>query len=558
MMIRSLFRYGAMAGVLAVAACDLEVQNPNQPETERVLATPRDVEALLGSTYLRWHIAMYGSTGNQWGMAAVQSFEDYSSLSNSCMGQRVGIPRAANDNSVGNGCSGIQSRVYFIESEVARTTSNILNKLDEPDFTLGSDAQNARARAFAEFVRGLALGYLAMTYDSAAIVTPGMGSEDPGALAGYADVMAEAFTAFDNAITAATTTAAGANGFPLPATWIPGPTTMTSAEFVRLVRSYRARFRANNARTPAERAAVNWDAVIADAQNGIAGDHINTTATVGGPFNSWVAIWHTFTTWHQMTPFVIGMGDNSGSYASWVATPLDDRGSTGGFFMTTPDLRFPQGATRAAQQADFAITSCTAAGTTCKRYFRNRPAGGDQFSGFGWGWSNYDFVRFYPWRTSGDGGTGQNGKFPFFTKAELDLLEAEGQIRKGNFAAAAALINKTRVARGGLPAIVAFDGASEVPGGADCVPKVPVGPSYTALACGNMLEALKWEKRIETAYTHFMAWYLDSRGWGDLPDGTGYHWAPPYEDLQARTLGIYSTGGTFGNPGTAVKGTYGW
>src|SRR5690606_20992733 len=108
-----------------------------------------------------------------------------------------------------------------------------------------------------------------------------------------------------------------------------------------------------------------------------------------------------------------------------------------------------------------------------------------------------DFVTYYTWRTSG-AGTGQNGDLPFFKKAELNLLEAEGQYRKGNFAAAAALINNTRVAKGGLPAITAFDATSPVPGGDACVPKVPVGPSYTTIACGNMLEALKWEKRVET------------------------------------------------------------
>lgn len=557
---RSLIRNGLLAGALVVGACDLAVQNPNQPETERVLQTPADVQNLLSTQYLRWHSAMYGALGNVWGMANVQSFENYSSLSNNCQGQRVGIPRAANDNKVGNGCSGDQRRIYFIAAEVVRTASNVLSRLDQPEFTLGSPAQDARGRAFGQFLRGVALGYMALTYDSTAIITPEMSTEDPGELEGYVEVMEAAMQALQDAIDAASATVTGANGFPLPATWIPGPTSMTSAEFIRLVRSYRARLRAGNARSPAERAAVDWDAVIADAQNGITADHFNTTSTTTGPFNSWVAVYHTFTTWHQMTPFVVGMADNSGAYAAWVAQPLDTRGSGTPFFMTTPDQRFPQGATRVAQQADFAITSCSGANQTCKRYFVNRPSGQDQFSGFSWGWSNYDFVRFYSWRTSGSG-TGQNGNFPFFTRAELDMLEAEGQIRKGNFAAAAALINKTRVARGGLPAITAFDGTSPMPGGADCVPKVPVGPTFAVLACGNMFEAMKWEKRIETAYTHFAAWFQDSRGWGDLAEGTGIHWAPPFEDLQARGrtgAEIYSTGGTSGNPGSAPKGTYGW
>jgi hypothetical protein len=262
----------------------------------------------------------------------------------------------------------------------------------------------------------------------------------------------------------------------------------------------------------------------------------------------------------------------SGSYAAWISQPLGERGTSGSFFMITPDVRFPQGATRAAQQADFAITSCEVAATACKRYYVNRPTGSDQLAGNSWGWSNYDFVRFHSWRTKGDAGTARNGNIVFFTKAELDLLEAEGQFRKGNYARAADLINKTRtvgmvggVAKGGgLPAITAFDATSPVPGGADCVPKMPVNAANSgggSVTCGNMFEALKWEKRLETQYTHFAAWFLDERGWGDLPEGTPLHWAPPYQDLQARGktgAAIYSTGVGTGGGAAAAKSGYGW
>jgi len=51
--------------------------------------------------------------------------------------------------------------------------------------------------------------------------------------------------------------------------------------------------------------------------------------------------------------------------------------------------------------------------------------------------------------------------FIFMTVAEMDMLQAEGQIRKGNFAAAAALINKTRVPNG-LPALTDLNNTSPV------------------------------------------------------------------------------------------------
>jgi len=556
-MMRNLIRAGVLLAFVGLGACDkqLVVTNPNSPNTGTVLGTPNDLESFLGSYYKRWHSGMYGSLANVWGMAAVQSFEDFSTLSNNCMGQRVGIPRAANDNSIGNGCAPEQLRVYQYENEVQRVASSVLAQLNASGYTLGSESQDDRAKAFAEFLRGISLGYLALVYDSSAVIDETTQANDPGTLKGYPDVMAAALDALQKAIdfTNASTKSNTANGFPLPATWIPSTNSFTAPEFIKLVHSYAARFRANVARTPTERAAVDWTKVIADAQAGITADHDNITNTQTGPNDTWVAQWDGGGTWHQMTPFVIGMADNSGAYASWLAKPLDQRGPD--FFMTTPDLRFPQGDTRTAQQADFAVSSCGGASQVCKRYYVNRPAGADPGAQFGWGGSEYDFARFHSWRVKGDG-TAQNGKMTFMTVAEINLLEAEGHIRKGEYAQAAALINKTRV-KNGLPAITANDNTTPVPGGADCVPKVPQPPSYNTVACGNMMEALKWEKRVETQYTHFMAWFLDSRGWGDLPAGTGLQWPTPYSDLQVRNKAVYSLGGGV-NPASAVKGTYGW
>ncbi len=558
MMMRKILVAAGVAALALLGACDkqLTVTNPNSPDAGKALSTPADLENFLGSYYKRWNSGLYGSQSNVEGMAAVMAFETYSTLSNNCIGQRVGIPRAGNDNSIGNICNPEQLRVYSFSNEVQRVASSVLKQLNTTGYTLGSPAQDARAKAFAQFLRGIALYALAVTYDSSAIIDETMDATDPGVLKGYQDVSAAANDAFQKAIenTNASVAAGGAGGFPLPATWIPSTTSMTATEFVKLVRSWRARNRAGVARTPAERAAVDWAAVIADAQAGITADHDNITATVGGPSDTWRNVFDGPGNYQTQPPFIIGMGDVSGSYAAWTALPLEKRGPS--FHMVTPDQRFPQGTTRAEQQADFAISSCQGASQTCKRYYSNRPNGSDLPAQIPWGGSEYDFNRFHSWSVSGDGGSSRNGKVVFFTLAELNLLEAEGQIRKGNFATAAALINKTRVAKGGLPPITAFDGTSPVPGGDQCVPKVPTaltGP----VVCGNMMEALKWEKRLETENTHFMAWFIDSRGWGDLPQGTPLHWATPYTDLQVRQKTVYSVGGS--NPtGGAAKGTYGW
>ena len=598
-MIRPLIRYVALASVLGLglAACERQLAVPNQVagNTKQVIGTPNDAEALLSSYYKRWSAGVYGSTSDLEGMANVMSLMNFSSLANNCQNSHFPFSNSSNVNSLGNTCQSEQYRLYSVEEEVARVSSNILTAMDS-GLTLGTstvpatDARNLRARSFAEFLRGMSLGYISLMHDSGAVVSPKMGTSAAdcvpdaitvvctGALRGYREVFDSAMVAFQRAIDYASTPTATlsgqlSDGFPLPATWIPSPTTFSAAEFVKLIRTYRARIRANVARTPTERAAVDWPAEIADAQNGITGDHLITTSTTAGPDNSWRNQYESFTTWHQMPPFIIGMADASGAYADWLATPLDTRGAGNTpFFMVTPDLRFPQGATRALQQADFAITSCAGSAQPCKRYFVNRSSGNDQFSGPGWGWSNYDFVRFHSWRTKGDAGTARNGNTLFFTIAELNMLQAEGLYRQGSYAAAGALVNKTRTAGmagtpavatgGGLPAITVFDATTPVPGGANCIPKTPTGPG-NSLVCGNLWEAMKYEKRIETAFTHYVPWYLDGRGWGDLPTGTALFWAIPYQELMARgrpISALYGAGPGVGNAPSSVaaKGTYGW
>jgi len=598
-MMRKLISCAFLAASVGVGACEktLEVTNPTAGETKRVLGTPDDAENVLGSYYKRWHSGLYGTAnannppGNFEGMANVMSLQNYSSLANNCQNQRAPFSGATNSNAPGNTCGSDQANVYFVENEVNRLASNFLVSVKN-GLALASVARENRDKSFAEFLRGISLGYVAMFYDSSAIISPDISTDAAecipdalsgvciGKMKGYREVFDSAMAAFARAITYANAGGSGDNGFPLPSAWIPSPTSFTATEFVRLIRSYRARIRANVARTPAERAAVDWDAVIADAVAGITEDHLNTTSTTVGPFGGWRRIYdpgNTANTWHQMPPFFIGMADASGSYATWIHQPIPERGAGSvSFFMVTPDLRFPQGATRTAQQADFALNSCGSASQICKRYFINRPSGLDQNSGVGWGWSNYDFARYHSWQIRGDG-TARNGNLVFFTKAELDLLEAEGQYRKGNYARVAELINKTRtrgmeprsatdtnqVARGGgLPAVIA-DATVDVPGGAACVPKVPIAPTFDTVGCGKLWDALKYEKRIETAYTTFAPWYLDGRGWGDIPKDTPLFWAVPYQDLQARGTKIQDIYGAGIGPGNAANsaaalGVYGW
>jgi hypothetical protein len=61
---------------------------------------------------------------------------------------------------------------------------------------------------------------------------------------------------------------------------------------------------------------------------------------------------------------------------------------------------------------------------------------------------------------------------------------------------------------------------------------------------------------METAYTGLGQWFVDSRGWGDLVQGTPLHYPVPFQELDARQKPYYGLGG--GGTASAAVGTYGY
>jgi hypothetical protein len=550
-----LFRYVLSgAGLLMLAACKdaLVVTNQNAADRDRALATFADLESFIGSGYATAHNAtLAGSNDDLNTQLLVMGLENVSGLANFAMGPRSAVPRGSIDNQPnGTGDAG-NLRDFVVGHRAARIASLALAKLSV--LSSGTPAQDLRDRAFCFFVRGVAQGNLALAYDSASILSASDGPQEIVPLSGYATVMQAALADLDSAIAEITV-----SGVALPANWING-NALSSANFVRLIRSYKARFRAAVARTPAERAAANWTLIAADAQNGITADFtINMD-----PSSGWDVIWpaQAFATgsasWTQMSQFILGMADSSGGYDTWLGTPLASRQP---FLVVTADRRLPQGATRAAQNADaragfgaFYVTGTTNPG---RPYIRNRPAGEDAPAP-AFGQSFYDF-----WRTRGffSASPTRTGPYPIMSLAEMRLLRAEAALRANDYTTAMALINVTRAdtGRGGLDSLkLIADTLTPVAGGNHCVPRVPdAAQGFTKTKCGNIWDALKWEYRIETAYLGYGQWYFASRGWGDLPEGTPVNWPVPNEEMLVRSQPFYSLGGV-GFTGGAAKGNYG-
>ena len=360
-----------MSVAITLGACrdnPLAVNNPDNPDITRVYGTPRDVETIVSKLFQQMWNGQQGVSGNVGVQTMVLSLESASGLANFGFGARMSIPRGTISNALGNSNQSENFQDFDALSRNSRSAANAVAALDRfkaANVSTGTPARDAKARSFGYFALGYALGNLALLYDSAAIITPAVPSDVVPPLSNAKTVMVAALAAFDSAIAISNSADAtsGASGWPIPTEWVSGGGTgLSIARYQQVVRSFKARFRANVARTPVERAAADWNAVINDATNGITTDFVvNADAT-----NGWGVGWRSQLavdpTWSQMTPFYLGMGDTTLAYDAWLATsPIDARAP---FLLRTPDKRFPAGETRAVQQA---LTGSSRAGTPAGR-----------------------------------------------------------------------------------------------------------------------------------------------------------------------------------------------
>lgn len=557
---KSLSYAGVITAALLTSACGelLAVRNNNAPSVEASFSTAKGIELLVGGLGVQLNNTQR-ATESVNTQSKILAGESFATVANFGMAARAQIPRAVISNELGNDQSAGNLANFQNFQRYARNGSEAirrLNLLRAAGDSLPTGDQR-RMIAMSYLVIGQSLGNLSLMYDSAAIITPASNPVDPSptapaeALSGYQDVNAAALRMLDSAIAYA----AGMN--PIPSTWLSQNGTVSSANFIRLARSYKARLRAGVARTPTEADAVNWTAVVADATNGITANwevNIGGTTGWGAGFDASQA--YVTGGWHSVPMIYLGMADTTNAFDLWLDEDIAFRRA---FLVRTPDLRWMPGNTRTAQQGGLAVSTGTplpaatcVGGGTCPRYIRNRPSGADVPSA-GWGESFYDHRRYAATFAAGQ------GTYVEMSSTEVDMLAAEGYIRLGggaNIALAEALIDRTRV-RNGLSSVVGIGLTNPVPlnpggGATNCVPRVPQPPSYQSLACGTLLEAMKYEKRMETMMTGYAISFTDNRRWNDLVTGTPLQWPVPFQEMQARQRGFYN--GTRVSTGTSTYG----
>jgi hypothetical protein len=485
-------------GVILAGCQDLDTDNLTNPDADRALSEPGDVESLIGSQFKVWMDNAYG-TYPSWALS-VAADEGSSSWGNQGM-QTIGSePRVAFPNTTAWSYINVVNTPWFGMYRAISSANDGLRAIAD-GMEFGDDGEDTkRAEVFARFVQGLGHAWLALQFDQAFIFT-----EDVDLTAGnlelkpYNEVMTAAIKMLDDAATAAQSAS-----FTLPNNWI-NEQDIDNQELVRIIKSFTARFLASVARTPEERAAVNWADVLARADAGITRDF-----GFQADNTNWEDAYKERlqrSDWVRADYGTVGPSDISGNYQAWLATPVADRQP---FDISTPDRRVV-GPTPNTNGTDF--------------YYRvPQDFRADR--------GTYHFTRYGHRRYLSIRQT-QIGFVPLMSIAEMNLYKAEAHIRLGAPDAAAALINQTRTTRGELPPVTTT-GAT----GDDCVPRTATG------ACGNLMESLMYEKRIEAFAVASGGAFFDARGWGILVPGTQLHFPIPARELETLGIATYTFGGS--------------
>ncbi|HEY0929880.1 MAG TPA: hypothetical protein VGE27_08155 [Gemmatimonas sp.] len=509
---RSLRFLAVALPISAIISCQsLEVTNPNTPGVEVVYGSGENVEAaLVGAWRAFWGVAQGARS------ASVYPVKQLSNFGNELASADVDVlisgpePRVAIDNRDQGGS--LQVKPWYDLNEaigVARAAHQAIAIDGVQVGAVTSDApqgvDSPRARIFAKFTLGIANVHLGLLYDQAytADETTDI-TQFQYELRPYGEVSANGIRILREAIAEA----AAAPPFTLPATWINGQSLSRDA-LIRIMHSYIVRARVYTPRTPTERAQLPWGAILAQLDSGITANFAQQADLL---------IPQTASAYYQMSfqataarvnNRMVGPADTSGAYQRWLANPLGTRNQ---FTVVTPDRRIHGNTpTSAGRYYTYLATQTMSAlrGTYMHSRYRN--------------------TRYLVAPSNNFHAT---GLIVTMSVDEMKFIRAEALYRLGRFSEAAALINTSRLASN-LAAVT----ASGPPSGAACVPRRDDG------TCGDLFDAIQYEKRIELYPTEAIIAYADARGWGKLLPGTPLHLPVPGRELETMGFAYYTFGG---------------
>jgi hypothetical protein len=557
---------GAWLALATTACYSLEVPTTFDDLTrEAVTQDPTLIEHVLASQGVTLFAAI-ANRGRPWTALEVMGERLTSSSDLHNMWATSREPREQLENQVGT--TAINSDPWALLYEANSSATEMQRVLRDNNLRIiDPNTQNdntTRAIAWAKFIQGVSHGYLALLFDRAAIVNVDVDlSVVPDLpLVEYTEVRDSALKWLNESAVLAQT-----NTFTFPNTnerwfWNLG---VTNNAFSELVNSFIARVMVYSARTPQERAEIDWNQVLIHLDRsiktdfGLGGDGTRPDEVLNYEYKG-IAFnppgggnGRQLQNAARADMRLLGPADTlvleSGKtqYQEWlekVSTP-DGRDTTVGFIIASPDQRIQLSTAVGNDPLKpifFRYTTLPANGTL--------PGAGTPMQpperGLYYRDSPYYSSSMLDQPNETEGGRNTSGELAdirevVFRVSEIDLLKAEALIRLNRAVEAVPLINKYREPFGGLPAVTDLG----PPPGPGCVPKRWDG------SCGDLWDALMYEKRIQTFGSHGLIPWADGRGWGCLLPGTLTELPIPARQLDLMGQPNYTFGGQPGQRGSA-------
>ena len=487
---------------------ELEVENTNLPDMERVLSSPDDVKLVVMGQF-----QAYFQTIKDYniGMTAhVTADHTTVSWGNFAWRDMSWEPRKAWNNDPSYTDASLSETIYYGLNAVISSVNDAIVLINN-GMEIGADgADNDMVLASAFLIRGLSIGQLGLSFDKAMVSKT---DEAPGGdintylaeldFLPWNEVIEQAIADLDKAIEIA-----GANSFDLPTGTLNGMA-VDNNYIAELASSYAARFLALASRTKAQNENLSWTSnydwsdVLNYANNGVSVDFAPVGNGLPWDGGSWYDLNIKYlrqSGWGRVDMRVINMIDpnqpvrypTDAEGLATLGTPPNDG------LATTIDKRFTQD-------------------------FEYLPANDFRPERGGWHFSHYRHSRYdLPATTSTEGfNMGESiGPIRELRVWENELMKAEAMVRTGDMAGAAAILNSAagpRKARGEMPDVAAVE--------------------------QDLLDAIFYERFTELMHNGYLISYCDSRRNDDLQYGTPLHFPVPGKELLALGLELYTFGG---------------
>lgn len=494
---------GALA-VLAVGGCQsLDVPNLNEPSST-VLTDPNVLETVASGTLRTWFNTY--STLNQTLVLSVQARGLSSSWNNGNMNYYSGVDISPSDTASDPATWSRALRPWTNDLSAAGRTSiedgwfgmystlsaanDALKAIRTGGIVIGDATRTKRAETIAQLMQGASLAYIALNYDQGYPIDE---TTDVLTVARVSrrDMKIKAKAALDAAIALA-----NANTFTTPASWTNDAESYSNTDIAKIANTLAAMLLAwypRDATEAATASVVNWAEVETYAAAGMSsGGSTLTFAFVGDGCTAWCQ-WAMpfFTDWSsgrvstrlahfldpktQMDPYPLGVGSPQPS---------------------SPDLRLGDGSFGNSDLVPVYdnVPKTAAAGTDFAYSFTAEVFRPDR------GYYHQSNIGISRWDESGVQNTelqwGGFGYSPVITHHINHLLWAEALLRQGKVGAAA-LINATRVTRGGLPAASEVD-LTGTPDDGPCMADDPrtAGVSNDGVLAKNGGLCTRWSKLL--------------------------------------------------------------